>query len=282
MKKRQLIRVLASVPFVLIIGIWIVSYSGLLRAQVCSAEHNWNVIAVDGAVYYADVPFSMSMQSTTLEFHRGMTERQVLEYWMEVDVISDAVRDPGVCLPLWFLALLGLGANWFVWRKVRGKSNPRALRALTKKGLLLRILAVVFFLSSVAGWAISLNYNLYIVHWGASYFDELSIENGRVLLFREESGLAKGWEVSHQRRLFFWFEGDDLAYRSADVHFAGFAINWTYDYAPPCQGWFVRIPLWFPTTLSAGLVWLIWRKTRGKYRGQAFPIEEIKSDELKS
>ena len=33
------------------------------------------------------------------------------------------------------------------------------------------------------------------------------------------------------------------------------------------------MPLWFPTTLSAGLLWLVWRKTRPKYTGKGFPVE---------
>lgn len=33
----------------------------------------------------------------------------------------------------------------------------------------------------------------------------------------------------------------------------------------------VTIPLWFPTLLSSGLLWLAWRKTRPKPRG--FPVE---------
>jgi hypothetical protein len=33
------------------------------------------------------------------------------------------------------------------------------------------------------------------------------------------------------------------------------------------------VPLWFPTILSAGLLWLVWRKTRPKYTGKGFPVE---------
>jgi len=36
------------------------------------------------------------------------------------------------------------------------------------------------------------------------------------------------------------------------------------------------IPLWFPTTLSAGLLWLVWRKTRQAAKGRAFPVEPSK------
>jgi hypothetical protein len=35
----------------------------------------------------------------------------------------------------------------------------------------------------------------------------------------------------------------------------------------------VTIPLWFPTLLSAALLWLVWRKTKPRTMGQGFPVE---------
>jgi hypothetical protein len=35
----------------------------------------------------------------------------------------------------------------------------------------------------------------------------------------------------------------------------------------------IAFPLWLPTLLSALLLWLVWRKTRPKLAGNAFPIE---------
>ena len=39
------------------------------------------------------------------------------------------------------------------------------------------------------------------------------------------------------------------------------------------------IPFWFPTLLSAVLLWLVWRWTRPKLKGLAFPIEMNKPSE---
>ncbi len=39
------------------------------------------------------------------------------------------------------------------------------------------------------------------------------------------------------------------------------------------DNWSAAAPLWFPTLLSALLLWLIWRKTRPKYNGKGFPVE---------
>lgn len=45
---------------------------------------------------------------------------------------------------------------------------------------------------------------------------------------------------------------------------------------------YVSIPLWFPTLLIAVLLWLVWRTTRPKAPGRAFPVEPAtKSGELK-
>ena len=35
----------------------------------------------------------------------------------------------------------------------------------------------------------------------------------------------------------------------------------------------ISIPFWFPTTISAAFLWLVWRKTRPKPKGRAFPVE---------
>jgi hypothetical protein len=65
-------------------------------------------------------------------------------------------------------------------------------------------------------------------------------------------------------------DGTRNAYRNTPYHLLGFA--WQPRTAPnPVQG--VMIPLWFPTTLAAGFLWLIWRKTRPQYTGQGFPVE---------
>jgi hypothetical protein len=39
---------------------------------------------------------------------------------------------------------------------------------------------------------------------------------------------------------------------------------------------YVAIPFYFPTLISAALLWLVWRKTRPKAKGRAFPVEPSK------
>jgi hypothetical protein len=43
----------------------------------------------------------------------------------------------------------------------------------------------------------------------------------------------------------------------------------------------LSIPFWFPTTVSAALLWWVWRKTRPKPVGRAFPVELAKASEQK-
>jgi hypothetical protein len=62
-------------------------------------------------------------------------------------------------------------------------------------------------------------------------------------------------------------------YGSTPHHFAGFAFErFSGNY------WHVFIPLWFPTLVSALLLWFVWRKTRAKVVGGAFPVELAKAE----
>ncbi len=40
-------------------------------------------------------------------------------------------------------------------------------------------------------------------------------------------------------------------------------------------------PLWLPTLLLAALTWFIWRKTRPKSIGHAFPVEDASKEQLR-
>ena len=59
-------------------------------------------------------------------------------------------------------------------------------------------------------------------------------------------------------------------------HLGGFAyryLSWPDRYLL-----MVILPLWFPTLLSALLLYLVWRKTRAKPIGGAFPVEPAKAE----
>lgn len=62
-------------------------------------------------------------------------------------------------------------------------------------------------------------------------------------------------------------------------------LTWGFGWGPNRNGFgwsFVAVPLWLPTLLLLGLYWFVWRKTRAKYSGRAFPVEPAaKSGESK-
>jgi hypothetical protein len=66
-----------------------------------------------------------------------------------------------------------------------------------------------------------------------------------------------------------WID-DQKTYDATPYHLLGFA------YRPrtgPNVMRYMMIPLWFPTTLAAALLCLVWPKTRPKYSGKGFPVE---------
>lgn len=71
-----------------------------------------------------------------------------------------------------------------------------------------------------------------------------------------------------------------VRYLGSEYHFIGFA----YDAPSPIlKSREIIIPHWFPTLLLLVLNWLVWRKTRARLEGRAFPVEPAaKPGELKS
>ena len=66
----------------------------------------------------------------------------------------------------------------------------------------------------------------------------------------------------------FWASSD----KYTDWHFMGFSYL-GYEW-----GWDTTMPLYFPTLLSALLLWFGWRKTKSKAVGGAFPAEPAKAE----
>jgi hypothetical protein len=103
----------------------------------------------------------------------------------------------------------------------------------------------------------------------------LSISTGVICIFRTDStgGWTDGWlsyMASPNKREVDWTSD---CYGRARYRLAGFAIDPLLSPVAEGLGLWLTIPLWFPTTLSAGLLWLVWRKTRPKYTGKGFPVE---------
>lgn len=106
---------------------------------------------------------------------------------------------------------------------------------------------------------------LCIVAWVGSYWRGVTMEhngNERVIFALGDGRIGilqfmpigrEGWGFfSVLPRDFSWTNWDEIA---------------TYHGRHFGSGWWVKIPLWLPTLLSALLLWFIWRRTRPKPRG---------------
>ena len=112
---------------------------------------------------------------------------------------------------------------------------------------------------------------LCVVAWVGSYWSsialynkdfEITLSRGRVLCALDGPSATTDLEM-RVKDSYDWSEWD----RRVDVWFFGF----TADYRAEVIQW--TIPLWFPTLLAALVLWLVWRKTRAKPVGGAFPVE---------
>ena len=142
----------------------------------------------------------------------------------------------------------------------------------------------------IRGLALTL-LTLCVVAWVGSYWRQVglkadSADKVRLIFFnygslairsmdwgaiRAKRGLPPNDEPLH----FVTFVADADAKVRAGSSIAGFAYGtmgplWVGGAA---VGWEAYVPLYFPTLLSALLLWLVWRKTKTKYSGKAFPVE---------
>lgn len=133
---------------------------------------------------------------------------------------------------------------------------------------------------------------LCVVVWVGSYFEtvwawhnagmierNLGCECGSITFteYHDFTPSVNGWHWYHQPSVKAPFEE---GYRSCTYKFLGFAYQ--PDWGHFATGWYVIIPTWFPTLLSVLLLWLVWRKTKAKPLGGAFPIDPAASTPRKT
>jgi hypothetical protein len=131
----------------------------------------------------------------------------------------------------------------------------------------------------IRGLALAL-LTLCVVVWVGSYFASLSMSLGprgwRIDPWID-SGSA-GCEDMYNPRYGtiepYWkirppdFMSIEQDYSDATHHVAGFAYH---RFSTGLRR--IIFPIWFPTLLSALLLWLVWRKTRPACNGRGFPVE---------
>ena len=140
------------------------------------------------------------------------------------------------------------------------------------KRWIIRSFFIALLLLFVGGWVVSyrsgyglryINHNIWIMegNWGKVNLEWLG----------DSSIYGKGWRFgqvipSSSDSILFAGRSKTGDYETFNHRYIlGFSIISTHD-----EMW-LTIPFWFPTTISAAVLWLVWRKTRPRPRG--FPVE---------
>lgn len=134
-----------------------------------------------------------------------------------------------------------------------------------KKRWLIRSLFIGLVVLCVVAWVGSLWRSLDIDHSGKTW-DEMSVADGRICIQEivPDFPIMQGWHTTFRSTHWNIWKSEDA---NSQYHLAGFSLHQSV------KIWAVTIPLWFPTLLSVGMLWLLWRKTKAKPIGHAFPIE---------
>ena len=140
----------------------------------------------------------------------------------------------------------------------------------------------------IRGLALTL-LTLCVVAWVGSYWRVVGISYNEATRSQSLFG-AKGkarllvsLPDGAMRRWRFYYNANAYSdHENARYHFMGFAFDRAGGQAlgglPGWPIWAVWVPLYFPTLLSALLLWFVWRKTRAKPIGGAFPVEPAKAE----
>jgi hypothetical protein len=137
---------------------------------------------------------------------------------------------------------------------------------------IIRSLALAIFALCVTAWMGSYFGYIHISYDGKTHSWYVPLVDGELESFDSHYNLSPrhGWDIAfglHQEKMRFQMQ---LEYWITPFHRLGFA------WQPPTGPYDARrimIPLWFPTTLSAAILYLLWRKTRPQYNAKGFPVE---------
>jgi hypothetical protein len=144
--------------------------------------------------------------------------------------------------------------------------------SLMARGWLIRSFFVAQCAICALAWIISYVRPVeFIVNYPAYKYVFVPFSDGRIAFLHENDVVTShhGWGLGCRWGSHFeWRQGD----QNANFHFLGFS-----SYSPAPREWLYSIPLWFPTFLSSLLLWFIWRKTKPKRLGGAFPVEPAES-----
>jgi hypothetical protein len=136
---------------------------------------------------------------------------------------------------------------------------------------LIRGLTLTLLTLCVGAWVGSYCRDAYVEHSG-KWNCVVAIYRGRLAIAQYPTGmlLGSGWFCGIKKLEDDWTYGDSVAV----FHALGFSYR-----RDIIVGTSVTVPFWATSSLSGGVLWLVWRKTRPKYNGKGFPVEVAKKAE---
>ena len=133
-----------------------------------------------------------------------------------------------------------------------------------KKRWILRGMFIALLALCLGAWGVSYWRDCKITYFSDQIYS-CSIETGRLSIQRFDIGVRFNHTLSWHSFPPSSSDGYDTSVHTI-FHFLGFAV-----FRMPA-GMSVTIPFWFLTLLATLLLWLVWRKTRPKLKGGAFPV----------
>ena len=134
---------------------------------------------------------------------------------------------------------------------------------------IIRFLAMLPFLICVTGWGLSFLSDselscFYRGHGGGV----ISTSGYLTIIVGRAYGLP--WYSSFRWHPFEFYKERTTF---SEYHRVSLGSGYAHQINKPDDILILAIPYWFPTTIIAALLWLVWRKTRPPVKGRAFPVE---------
>jgi hypothetical protein len=132
-----------------------------------------------------------------------------------------------------------------------------------------RGLCICLLLICTVAWVGSYFEEVYLFHGNHGTLSILGLNGGFLYLYVQPNPMYSSSEshwVHHPPIAGAGYDG----YRGSTYHFAGIAYQPTSD---PTSGWSVDLSMWLVTVGLILVLWFVWRKTRRKITGGAFPVE---------